>query len=1214
MRQGVRRAGAPGALRIAALAALSGTLACCLVSCAPMRDNANPAIEATAHIRDPWRALEARAELETLTPARPAQEAVLRALVPDARPTLAPGSGAYLRAMTEADAIDVPALAIGGEDIAPVPEEQRAGAIKLYTRARSMRLGGQNDEAVAMLRQAQRLDPASGPVARELGEALLASGDQVGAVQAFELAIELGDRSPSTLVHAASEAAARGDQDRVMALTSLALADRAIEGAPMTHAIAGIMLGSAQINSGHLSAGAQTLSEALTRFGAGSRDMRWRREIVQVLSQRAQLWVLAGDAWGAIGAHGRAQQAYEQAMEGENRPPPALVARRIAAHLREGRPAQASLAMLEHVRANVTDLASQERRWVVAMSGIPGYGDVIADALAQLRGREDLTPAIRRTLMTLEVLCVAPEEALERLDGAGPDANATLAVIRVLERIEKPRDRLRAASRLVGANPEIGRAAAGAMIQLSGSPVALLATHANEPDPSAQLLLTSVGIALGRADLIGHLDRLDLGALDQHTAAWLGAHAQALALTGRWQAASAIEAELRRRSEGGDEDATRRLASTLVVLQRPQEAWTLASGIANGTDAAVEDLLLGAQVAQVMQRPEAVMAYLERASELDPYDTTISEQLILRRGAGSPTGDEEELRRLVRQLGTSSPRSTLFGLLRATELAKSGMLDQAEALLLSLNARAPHSQIGFDLLLSIWKTQQSQGDADALAQGVAWLEEHLTASPNAAQTVMTLAQARFELGEYEQALALLESAYARLGAFEISRAIEQLLAQQLDRPEEARARADARLGPLRGVDAAVEYASVLAARGDNEATGAMLARLRWALPEDITLLPGQLSQLTQAVYALAEGIETLGNERQILDAIDIIDAHSPALGFSLARIKLLLLAQAPRVDLGALVAETGRLAAQVGDEQQRQTLRALPVQALVGEERDHEAIALVTLLATEHDRLDPDYGVELYRMLGAMGANSDMLGVLEVLASRGLMLEAIHLTTEALGTPERQSLNLSPDQQRADLVYTAAAMATAFGRDEQAGAYYELALSYDPDHAWANNDYGYKLIEAGTRMDEAIAMLERAAAASPDEASIIDSLGWARYKTGVLEDVTDAASGEVVTQGAITLLRRANALDRERDNATIVLHLGDALWRAGRSEQAREAWLSAENMVRERVRLLSADAEGNRRAIERLSAELKEIRYRIQDAEAGREPKVAPLAGELGAN
>ncbi|PRY93626.1 tetratricopeptide repeat protein [Hasllibacter halocynthiae] len=114
------------------------------------------------------------------------------------------------------------------------------------------------------------------------------------------------------------------------------------------------------------------------------------------------------------------------------------------------------------------------------------------------------------------------------------------------------------------------------------------------------------------------------------------------------------------------------------------------------------------------------------------------------------------------------------------------------------------------------------------------------------------------------------------------------------------------------------------------------------------------------------------------------------------------------------------------------------------------------------------------------------------------------------------------------------------------------ALAQRPEEANILNYLGYSMVEAGEALPEALAMIERAAAAEPEDGFIADSLGWALFKLGRAEE-------------AIPHLERAAAL--EAGDATINDHLGDVLWAVGRTREARFQWaraltLGAEDPVR----------------------------------------------------
>ncbi|MFS0738656.1 hypothetical protein ABC347_16535 [Sphingomonas sp. 1P06PA] len=106
----------------------------------------------------------------------------------------------------------------------------------------------------------------------------------------------------------------------------------------------------------------------------------------------------------------------------------------------------------------------------------------------------------------------------------------------------------------------------------------------------------------------------------------------------------------------------------------------------------------------------------------------------------------------------------------------------------------------------------------------------------------------------------------------------------------------------------------------------------------------------------------------------------------------------------------------------------------------------------------------------------------------------------------------------------------------------ERAANLAPDQAVVLNYLGYAQLERRENLAEAEKLIEKASALSPDDASITDSLGWAYFIRG---DVPKA----------IETLERA--VSREPGDTTMNEHLGDAYWTAGRRIDARHAWNAA---------------------------------------------------------
>ncbi|HWI88374.1 MAG TPA: tetratricopeptide repeat protein [Sphingomicrobium sp.] len=116
------------------------------------------------------------------------------------------------------------------------------------------------------------------------------------------------------------------------------------------------------------------------------------------------------------------------------------------------------------------------------------------------------------------------------------------------------------------------------------------------------------------------------------------------------------------------------------------------------------------------------------------------------------------------------------------------------------------------------------------------------------------------------------------------------------------------------------------------------------------------------------------------------------------------------------------------------------------------------------------------------------------------------------------------------------------GRWPETKAALQQALALAPDQPLLLNFMGYSKLEHHEDLDNAEAMIRKASELAPDDASITDSLGWAMFKRGKIDE-------------AISTLQ--TAAEKDPDQADIQEHLGDALYKAGRRYEARFAWSAA---------------------------------------------------------
>ncbi|MEX0738752.1 MAG: tetratricopeptide repeat protein [Pseudohongiella sp.] len=102
-------------------------------------------------------------------------------------------------------------------------------------------------------------------------------------------------------------------------------------------------------------------------------------------------------------------------------------------------------------------------------------------------------------------------------------------------------------------------------------------------------------------------------------------------------------------------------------------------------------------------------------------------------------------------------------------------------------------------------------------------------------------------------------------------------------------------------------------------------------------------------------------------------------------------------------------------------------------------------------------------------------------------------------------------------------------------------IDLDPDNARALNHLGYALTVRTDRYDEALDLIQRAIAITPDDPAIIDSLGWVQYKLGRLDE-------------ALANLKTAYAAFPD---AEVAAHLGEVLWMLEEQDEALEIWREA---------------------------------------------------------
>jgi tetratricopeptide (TPR) repeat protein len=129
-----------------------------------------------------------------------------------------------------------------------------------------------------------------------------------------------------------------------------------------------------------------------------------------------------------------------------------------------------------------------------------------------------------------------------------------------------------------------------------------------------------------------------------------------------------------------------------------------------------------------------------------------------------------------------------------------------------------------------------------------------------------------------------------------------------------------------------------------------------------------------------------------------------------------------------------------------------------------------------------------------------------------------------------------------ELLYETAMLAEQVGKRDIFEQLMRRVIEVKPDHAQAYNALGYSLLERNERLQEGMQLVEKASQLLPNDAGIIDSVGWGYYRLGNLSK-------------SLEFLQRAYGFNPDPE---IAAHLGEVLWVQGEKEKAKKIWGEAQ--------------------------------------------------------
>lgn len=1095
-------------------------------------------------------------------------------------------------------------LALGDVSDASLPapaQPSRSQSIetsKLYVSGRAHLLAGRLPEALADLEAAAGLDPDSISILSDLAQAQAASGRRPAAAATYRRAVALGLRDAriaaflgrETLRSRQFERAAR----ELMAADALARA----EGAALTSAVAKADLSDALFNLGYVRAAAECLSEMLGSLPAQVRGPL-RPEEAELYRRRGDMWLKAGDLRASLGDMNEANLAYLAAAELPEVDPAGLAQRRLHAMLASGRSAQAAIDLIESVRVGAAGSHKGRLDLLRSLIGGSQIGRDILDACVAVAcdPSSGMAPQPRHDLVMAAVEASSPGDARAALASwmrCAPEPLRSAAWYAALHGDDAAAC-AEAFAALCVARPEWSSGFAESIIQ-SGRHIggAIAWCRARPSDPGAWMLLQCLTASLPATS---HPFTPPPTTAEPDAARFVKAVTGAR--RGLWAEVAVSLDGLA--AAGRPELLSRALASS----QRLADAVAAARD-----DACVPPLTLASWQ---LDAGDAVAAAttLTRVIDADPTDERAHEVLIALHSPRAPLADEGKLVEVASRLRESVPDSRFARGIAARDLAsRSQWAPAADAL---LNLLEPHEESATLLSMLVAVGERSvASDPACLARIEAAIDARLIVRPDAPELV--LAKARLLACRPERAAeaeSMLVEAWQRLPHPAYARLREAIVRDTLQDAPRAASLARARLAQSpRGIDDTIEYAQLLSRGGEHAAAGTVIAD---GLPQSVPLTASQSARLI-AMAAELRPEQLVATDAAAANAalslFDQLAARGLAMTPSMHLTRLLLLCAAAPSEPARLVEAVSRASERNPDIGMQMSVRVAQLLLSRPDPSDGLAFLIETINGAPEGREEHAFAYEVFRVTITRGDAADIDACVERIRDAGAMLRAIASTIDS------DEVRVVPEEasRRAELAYWIGNGLSVEQRETLSEHAYRTAIRLDPTHAWALNNLGYNLLErGGDAMPEAAAMIERAFASLSDEPSVIDSMGWLRYKQGRFED--RILPDGTVEEGAGSLLAKAVNHPAGSPSAEQSDHFGDVLWRLGRRKEAQAQWDTAQRLLESQLSLHRAAREETKdpSPLERLlDSKAQAIAAKLSAAAKGEPPPIAPTEAERG--
>ncbi|MCW5753248.1 MAG: hypothetical protein KIT24_00905 [Phycisphaeraceae bacterium] len=1030
------------------------------------------------------------------------------------------------------------------------PEVQLA-SLQMYARGRMLLLSGRASDALSLLREATALDPEASAPWRELGEAYLSLGRRAEGLECLERAVERGASEERTLLMLAGELIASGQHDRAIGHLARIVSDSFDRPATDLERLALANLATLAGQQGYALAEVEAFERALVEGTGPVGRVAYARELVELHQRTPGLWIQTGDQAMRLGFFERAADAYDHARRAHGGE--FVADRQMAALLAAGDAISARQLLVEEVADPARALDERLIGLARLVSKLPG--DDLSPAIAMVEPPAGAASSRAWRMWQWRIAAAAsPRGAaiLRQLCHDEPrDRDPVLDLFAMLpssdttgivhEAMEIVRWRPMAAA-------SVGDALRMHMQAMPEMEVELRRVGSFE----AMLLVTDLRLAAG--DPAGAL-RAGQGLVapgqraissndrERHVAQAL---AMVHACVGVGDFAGA-EAAIDRIRLAGGAWALEGEVEALIVMQRYLQASALAASAEEaGTTPPWAGRVL-VRIGQLLGDAALVERGLRIGADADAYDAQSYLGLLQMYQPGSTRANPARLQQVGVHIRTALASTTAVRRAIVTEILQRGLNADAEVRAVALVDERPWDEASLAVALRTWE-QIEWREAGAIARGLAWIEARLADAPRSVQLRIAKTTLLAAAGRAEEAEQLLERWQQEHERSEYRLEREALIRGFLgDAPRAAAMRLERLEASPRSIRNMLELSASFLGVGRVEEAWKLLD----SLPRGMHLAYGQRVELGRALAEAAEALfpqrppEAVSHWLRLAEWGAEKSILLPVQGHA-ARVNLLADVSPP--DVEAIRRAVAWAIRQHPSEAGR--VRYVAVSRLLELERLTDAVGVLEAMAQG----DPDPPVRVYGLwvtLAAQAGTDEHVRTLLMALPRGerarVVLNELGARNEDPGDPARASSRL---------LARVAAILRIQDRDGLADEAYALAMEIDPDDPWLCNDFGYRLLELGERLDDAAVLIEHAYSMLSDRASVVDSLGWLRYHQGRLGDEI-GPDGEVLSEGAVTLLRRAVQMAGEGVSAEVLEHLGDALWRAGEPEEAREIWRQA---------------------------------------------------------